>query len=133
MPRHYVSPSGAQVTVGTSARENDYITFQVAKPTDYWFHARDFPGAHVILTSTSHNTPAPPNDIQFAADIATKHTPKSSPQSSIAIDYCRVIDVTKPKNAPAGLVVITNANTIIGRRLCSSNIFRQVNKCASQS
>ncbi|MEN8209299.1 MAG: NFACT family protein, partial [Candidatus Fermentibacteria bacterium] len=34
---------------GRNARENEEVTFRIGKRGDLWFHARRYPGAHVIL------------------------------------------------------------------------------------
>jgi predicted ribosome quality control (RQC) complex YloA/Tae2 family protein len=34
---------------GLSAKGNHYVTFRLAKPDDLWLHAKDIPGAHVVL------------------------------------------------------------------------------------
>ncbi len=40
---------GCRYYIGRNARQNDMLTFQVARRNDWWFHANDVPGAHVIL------------------------------------------------------------------------------------
>jgi hypothetical protein len=35
--------------VGRNSRQNDAITFGLAKPSDLWFHARGVAGSHVLL------------------------------------------------------------------------------------
>lgn len=40
---------GCRFYVGRNARQNDILTFQLARKGDFWFHANDVPGAHVIL------------------------------------------------------------------------------------
>lgn len=42
------TPSGNEIWVGKNAKANR-ILVRIASRNDYWFHARDFPGAHVIL------------------------------------------------------------------------------------
>jgi hypothetical protein len=48
-PPHYLTSRGLSILVGRSARENQHLTFRVARPEDLWFHARDVPGSHVVL------------------------------------------------------------------------------------
>lgn len=48
-PRHYLTTRGLSMLVGRGARENHELTFSRARPEDLWLHARDHPGAHVIL------------------------------------------------------------------------------------
>jgi hypothetical protein len=41
--------SGREILVGGSAAANHRLTFAIARGSDFWFHARDVPGPHVIL------------------------------------------------------------------------------------
>jgi predicted ribosome quality control (RQC) complex YloA/Tae2 family protein len=34
----YTLPGGWQVLVGRTDADNDYLSFRVAKPDDWWFH-----------------------------------------------------------------------------------------------
>ena len=36
----YRLPGGWTVLAGRSDRDNDYLSFRVAKPNDWWFHVR---------------------------------------------------------------------------------------------
>jgi predicted ribosome quality control (RQC) complex YloA/Tae2 family protein len=45
----YLSTDGLILLVGRSDRENDEITFRVARGNDLWFHARGIPGSHVVV------------------------------------------------------------------------------------
>src|SRR5215813_1307571 len=47
--RTYPLPGGWQVLVGQTDADNDYLSFRVAQPHDWWFHVRGMPGSHVIL------------------------------------------------------------------------------------
>ncbi|MCS7241707.1 NFACT family protein [Candidatus Caldatribacterium sp.] len=61
------TPSGNEIWVGKSARANR-ILVRLASRNDYWLHARDFPGAHVIVKAFSPE--ALEEDIEKAAQIA---------------------------------------------------------------
>lgn len=67
-PRHYLSSRGLSILVGRGARENHHLTFAVARPEDLWLHARDVPGAHVILRDNEGR--AGPEDQREAAEVA---------------------------------------------------------------
>jgi predicted ribosome quality control (RQC) complex YloA/Tae2 family protein len=67
-PRHYLSSRGLSILVGRGARENHHLTFAIARPEDLWFHARDVPGAHVILRDNEGR--AGPEDQREAAEVA---------------------------------------------------------------
>ena len=45
--------AGWEALVGTSAAGNASVTFEQARPDDLWLHARNIPGAHVILRGPS--------------------------------------------------------------------------------
>lgn len=67
-PRRYLTGRGLTILVGRGARENHHLTFAVARPEDLWLHARDVPGAHVILRDDEGR--AGPEDIREAAEVA---------------------------------------------------------------
>lgn len=49
-PYHeYTSAAGIKIWVGKHARANDTLTFQLARGSDWWLHAHEFPGSHVIV------------------------------------------------------------------------------------
>ncbi|MBI1762086.1 MAG: NFACT family protein, partial [Acidobacteria bacterium] len=45
--RQYRSSDGYEILVGRTDRDNDTLTFRVAKSFDLWFHVADYPGSHV--------------------------------------------------------------------------------------
>ena len=47
--RRFTSSDGLAIYVGRNARENDELTFGVAKSDDLWLHARGTPGSHVVV------------------------------------------------------------------------------------
>jgi hypothetical protein len=67
-PRHYLTSRGLSILVGRGARENHHLTFAVARPEDLWLHARDVPGAHVIVRDPEGRAGA--DDLREAAEVA---------------------------------------------------------------
>ncbi|HET7294983.1 MAG TPA: NFACT RNA binding domain-containing protein [Vicinamibacteria bacterium] len=67
-PRHYLTSRGLSILVGRGARQNHHLTFGVARPEDLWLHARDVPGAHVILRDPEVRAGA--DDLREAAEVA---------------------------------------------------------------
>ena len=67
-PRHYLTTRGLSLLVGRGARENQHLTFRVARPEDLWLHARDVPGAHVVLRDGEGRAGA--EDLREAAEVA---------------------------------------------------------------
>jgi len=108
--RRYLSSDGYEVIVGRSARDNDRLTFGVARPNDLWLHAGDYPGSHVIVRNSSR-AEIPQRTILEAAQLAAKFS-QAGNDSKVNIHYTRRKFLSKPKGAAAGLVRMTNFKTI---------------------
>ncbi|MBQ9941344.1 MAG: NFACT family protein [Clostridia bacterium] len=100
----YTSPSGYRVSVGKNNIQNDYLTTQVAKKDDYWFHVKDFPGSHVVLFTNGDEPPA--EDFTFAAALAAQNS-KAVGGSNVAVDYALIKNVKKPAGSKPGYVIYT--------------------------
>lgn len=108
--RRYLSSDGYEVLVGRTARDNDQLTFRVAKPNDLWLHAGDYPGSHVIVRNSSRND-IPHRTIVEAAQLAAKFS-QASKDSKVNIHYTRRKFLTKPKGAASGLVRLSTFKSI---------------------
>lgn len=108
--RRYRSSDGYEVIVGRSARDNDQLTFRVARPNDLWLHAGDYPGSHVIIRNSSRNE-IPHRTIIEAAQLAAKFS-QASKDSKVTIHYTQRKFLTKPKGGAAGLVRMSNFRSI---------------------
>jgi predicted ribosome quality control (RQC) complex YloA/Tae2 family protein len=102
---------GSRIVVGRSPEENAHVTFTLARPHDLWFHAKDIPGAHVILARDDRLEP-PLEDIETAASLAAAHS-KAKSSAKVPVDYTLRKHVRKQRNAPPGLVWYTNPKTVI--------------------
>jgi predicted ribosome quality control (RQC) complex YloA/Tae2 family protein len=103
--------SDARIYVGRSPKGNADLTFRVAKPDDLWFHARETPGAHVVLKVDSARA-ATPGELERAAELAAHHS-KARASDKVAVDYTERKYVRRQQNAPPGLVWYTNARTLV--------------------
>ncbi|MGH9874945.1 MAG: Rqc2 family fibronectin-binding protein [Pyrinomonadaceae bacterium] len=108
--RRYQSSDGYEVLVGRTARDNDQLTFRVARPNDLWLHAGDYPGSHVIVRNSSRND-IPHRTIIEAAQLAAKFS-QASKDSRVNIHYTRRKFLTKPKGSAPGLVRMSSFKTI---------------------
>lgn len=100
----------ARVYVGRSPRGNADLTFRLARPEDYWFHARAVPGAHVVLHIDTGRAPSGA-ELERAAGLAAYHS-KARESDHVAVDYTQRKFVRRRQNAPPGLVWYTNAKTL---------------------
>jgi predicted ribosome quality control (RQC) complex YloA/Tae2 family protein len=104
--RRYRSSDGYEVIVGRSARDNDTLTFRVARPHDLWLHAGDYPGSHVIVRNSGRGE-IPHRTIIEAAQLAAKFS-QASKDSKVTIHYTLRKFISKPKGAASGLVRISS-------------------------
>jgi predicted ribosome quality control (RQC) complex YloA/Tae2 family protein len=104
--RTYTLSGGWQVLVGQTDADNDYLSFRVARPDDWWFHVRGMPGSHVILQGPTGTDPDR-ETLQRAAAIAAYHS-KARDAGVVPVSGTRVRDVSKPRGAKTGTVQIRN-------------------------
>ena len=100
----YRLPGGWTVLAGRSDRDNDYLSFRVAKPNDWWFHVRGMPGSHVILQVPSGEDPDRAT-LAGAAAIAAFHS-KAREGGVVPVSATRARYVTKPGGVKTGTVQI---------------------------
>ena len=63
---------GFEILVGRAARDNDDLTFKVARPQDLWLHASGYAGSHVVIRQPEDGSEVPRQVIQQAAQLAAK-------------------------------------------------------------
>src|SRR5439155_12836044 len=102
--RTYTLPGGWQILVGRTDADNDFLSFRVAHPHDWWFHVSGMPGSHVILQGPPGADPDR-QTLQRAAAIAAYHS-KTHHAGVVAVSGTRVRDVSKPRGAKVGTVQI---------------------------
>jgi predicted ribosome quality control (RQC) complex YloA/Tae2 family protein len=108
--RRFVSADGLPVFVGRNAKENEELTFRLAKSDDLWFHARGAPGSHVIVRLTKGADP-PPETLRDAATLALLYSDfKNSGKGDVI--YTRRKWVKKAKGQSAGAVIVTREKTM---------------------
>ncbi len=97
----FTTDDGMTVLCGKNNVQNDHITHKLAAKGDYWFHAKQTAGSHVILVTEGKE----PTDLDFtqAAEIAALYS-KAEGQN-IAVDYTLAKNVKKPAGAKPGFVI----------------------------
>ncbi len=108
-PKRYVSSEGFAISVGRNNIQNDQLTLKTARNYDLWFHVKDCPGSHVIVTAEK-DKPFTDKLIREAAMLAVTHS-KASASSNVAVDYTIVKNVHKPNGAKPGMVIYDDYNT----------------------
>ena len=90
---------------GKNQKANHQLLSQLASPFDYWFHAQDGPGAHVILKRDFESQEIPRKSIEQAAVIAALSSWQRDADRARVL-CARVRDVRKIKGAALGQVQV---------------------------
>lgn len=106
----YVSSDGWSVLRGKNSKENDRL-LKEAKPWDLWFHARDVPGAHVLLIKPGKDSNPSPRTIVEAAGLAALYS-RAAKENSVDVMMVEAARVKKPKGASPGRVVVSGEKTV---------------------
>jgi len=104
-----VAPQGAAVWVGKNALQNAHLTFSRANPNDLWLHARNLPGAHVIIP-TSAGLPVE-EDVLWAAGVAAYYS-RARHDTAVDVDVTVKKYVRAIKGAPPGMVTFRHESTL---------------------
>lgn len=108
--RRFTSSDGLAIYVGKNARENDELTFGLAKSDDLWLHARGIPGSHVVVR-LEKGADVPPETLRDAATLALLYSDlKKSGKGDII--YTRRKWVKKAKGQAAGTVTVTQEKSL---------------------
>jgi predicted ribosome quality control (RQC) complex YloA/Tae2 family protein len=78
---------GYRVLVGRSSKENDELVRRASRE-DYWLHARDRPGAHVIVKNPTQRE-VPRDVLEQAAQLAAYYS-KGRDAQKVPVSYTRV-------------------------------------------
>jgi len=108
--RRYLSSDGYEVLVGRAARDNDTLTFKLARPHDLWLHAGDYPGSHVVVRNPNRKE-IPPRTLIEAAQLAGRFS-QASEDAKVVIHYTERKYLSKPKGAAPGLVRMSSFRSI---------------------
>lgn len=106
-PERYVSSTGVTISVGKNNKQNDMLTFKLAKRTDIWLHTKDIPGSHVVI----HSSEPDETTLREAATLAAYFS-KARESSSVPVDYTEIRQVKKPNGAKPGFVIYFEQKTL---------------------
>ncbi|MCF2969600.1 NFACT family protein [Synechococcus sp. Nb3U1] len=112
-PHRFTSPSGFTIWVGRNNLQNDQLTFRLAQEQDWWFHAQEIPGSHVLLRLPP-GAVAEQADLQAAADLAA-HFSRGRLSDQVPVVYTRPKQVFKPKGSPPGIVIYRQEQVLWGQ------------------
>ncbi len=114
-PLHYVTQDGFHIYVGKNNYQNDELTFKLATGNDWWFHAKQIPGSHVIVRTEGRELPD--EVFEMAAEIAGYYS-SGRDSDKLEIDYLEKKNVKRTPHTPPGFVIYyTNYSMTIHPRM----------------
>ena len=109
-PMRFESTDGYPIYVGRNNRQNDELTFKLARKDDLWLHASKVHGSHVII---SCGGATPPDDtVTQAAQLAAYYSETTAGQN-IPVDATVVKQVKKVPSGKPGMVIYHTYRTVI--------------------
>ena len=109
-PMRFQSTDGYPIYVGRNNRQNDELTFKLARKDDLWLHASKVHGSHVII-SCGGTTP-PDDTVTQAAQLAAYYSETTAGQN-IPVDATAVKQVKKVPSGKPGMVIYHSYRTVI--------------------
>jgi predicted ribosome quality control (RQC) complex YloA/Tae2 family protein len=109
---HTLDIDGHEVLIGRSARDNDELTFRIARPGDLWLHAAGHAGSHVVIRVGDAAADVPRSTLEKAAALAAWHSKARHARGKIEVHVCRVADIRKRRGAPPGTVELRRWDSI---------------------
>ena len=105
------SNDNAVYYAGKNALENDFVTFKLAKSEDYWFHAKEVPGSHVIMKLKDKNT-VPEDDSLIIGALLAARMSFSKNSQNVPVDYTKASNVRRIAGGKTGQVYYTHYKTL---------------------
>ena len=106
----FVSTDGYPIYVGRNNRQNEELTFHLARKDDIWLHAQKVHGCHVIIACSG--TQPPDDTVTQAAQLAAYYAESTGGQN-IPVDVTPVKQVKKAPGAKPGMVIYHTYHTVI--------------------
>lgn len=111
-PFHYLSSDGYHMYVGKNNYQNEALTFQFASGNDWWFHAKQMAGSHVIV-KVPRGEELPDRTFEEAGRLAAYYS-KGKDTPKVEIDYTQKKHLKKTPGGKPGFVIYhTNYSLMI--------------------
>ncbi len=107
-----LSSDGFEILYARSAEESDALLRTAAASDDWWLHARDHRGGHVIVRTAKHPERVPRNTLLEAARLAA-FLSKARHSSLVPVDYTLRKYVRKARKGPKGLHIFEREKTLM--------------------
>ena len=108
-PEKYLATDGQTIIlVGRNNLQNDELTFKMAKKDELWFHAKDIPGSHVVITGNLK----PSDEVKTDAAELAAYFSKARLSNLVQVDMIETRKLNKPTGTKPGFVTYTGQKTL---------------------
>ncbi|MCY7040540.1 Rqc2 family fibronectin-binding protein FbpA [Streptococcus sanguinis] len=108
-PEKYLATDGQTIIlVGRNNLQNDELTFKIAKKDELWFHAKDIPGSHVVITGNLQ----PSDEVKTDAAELAAYFSKARLSNLVQVDMIETRKLNKPTGGKPGFVTYTGHKTL---------------------
>lgn len=108
-PERYLATDGKTIIlVGKNNLQNDELTFKMAKKGELWFHAKDIPGSHVVITDNLD----PSDEVKTDAAELAAYFSKARYSNLVQVDMIEAKKLHKPTGGKPGFVTYRGQKTL---------------------
>ena len=108
-PEQYLASDGKTIIyVGRNNLQNEELTFKMARKEELWFHAKDIPGSHVVISGNLD----PSDEVKTDAAELAAYFSQGRLSNLVQVDMIEVKKLNKPTGGKSGFVTYTGQKTL---------------------